>query len=74
MCWQLQFWIADLPASGSLNQLSQVFSLYGYEPKAGVKVTSQNTVVTGSNNRILYVRPVPDLATINKVSFVSHIV
>ncbi len=56
-----------LPTTGSLFQLSQVFSSYGYEPKAGSKVAMGNSNVTGSNNRIYYKRPSPDLAGLDKV-------
>jgi hypothetical protein len=54
---QLQYEIRSLPATGSLYQLSQVYSEYGYEPKAGTLITSVPTLVTGSNNRIYYRRP-----------------
>lgn len=53
---------------GSLYQLSQVYSQYGYEPKAGTdisKITS-STMVTGSNNRVYYKRPSPDAVTNSK--------
>ena len=40
--------------NGQLSQLSKVFSMYGYEPKAGDPITSNGTVVTGSMNRVLY--------------------
>jgi hypothetical protein len=43
--------------AGSLLQLSQVFSTYGYEPKGGLSITSNNTFVTGSGNRLYYVPP-----------------
>lgn len=48
--------ITSLPSAGSLYQLSQVFNDYGYEPKRGSSVTS-NTVVSGSNQRIIYSPP-----------------
>lgn len=53
----LQYEIRSLPATGSLYQLSQVYSEYGYEPKAGTLITSVPTLVTGSNNRVYYRRP-----------------
>ena len=56
------------PQSGSLYQLSQVFSTYGYEPKQGALITQEKTVVTGSNNRIVYTRPAYDMATNNQVA------
>lgn len=40
--------------SGTLSQLSKVFSTYGYEPKAGSVIVNNNTVVSGSLNRVLY--------------------
>lgn len=53
----LQYEIRSLPETGSLYQLSQVYSEYGYEPKAGTLITSVPTLVTGSNNRVYYRRP-----------------
>lgn len=53
----LQYEIRSLPATGSLYQLSQVYSEYGYEPKAGTLITSVPALVTGSNNRVYYRRP-----------------
>jgi hypothetical protein len=64
---QLSFSVTALPSSGSLYQLSQVFSSYGYEPKNGKLMTSTPTVVTGSNSRVFYKRPSPDVATNQKV-------
>lgn len=61
----LKFTIGSVPKTGSLNQLSKVFSDYGYEPKKGPQVVSGGVKVTGSNNRILYIRPTPDMATNN---------
>jgi hypothetical protein len=68
MLLQIQYKISSLPQSGSVYQLSQVYSAYGYEPKAGNVVTTTNTVVTGSNNRIYYKRPSPDAAGLDKVN------
>lgn len=59
--------LGELPSTGSLFQLSQVFSSYGYEPKAGMRVLTSNTNVTGSNNRIYYKRPSPDVPGLDKV-------
>lgn len=56
----LQYTITSPPSSGSLFQLSDVYSKYGYDPKAGVAITSGPSIVTGSNNRIYYKRPSPD--------------
>ena len=56
-----------IPRSGSLYQLSQVYSSYGYEPKSGKLIDKNGTIVTGSNNRIVYERPVYDKANNNKV-------
>ena len=56
------------PQSGSLYQLSQVFSTYEYEPKQGVLITQDGAAVTGSNNRIVYSRPAYDVATNNQVA------
>jgi hypothetical protein len=68
MLLQIQYKVSSLPQSGSVYQLSQVYSAYGYEPKAGNAVTTTNTVVTGSNNRIYYKRPSPDAAGLDKVN------
>ncbi len=51
-----------MPVSGTLRQLSQVFSSYGYEPAGGLLV-QVDSVVSGSNNRVLYSRPSPDAQT-----------
>ena len=59
--------ISNLPVSGSIYQLSQVFSMYGYEPKKGVQITSTSTAITGSDNRLVYTRPNPDHAGTEKV-------
>ena len=64
---QIQYKIDSVPSSGSMYQLSQVFSSYGYEPKGGELISFAGTVVTGSNNRIYYKRPNPDAAGLNKV-------
>jgi hypothetical protein len=63
-----KFVIQNLPMSGTLYQLSQVFSSYGYEPKKGTLVdpSSGEVVVTGSNQRVYYLRPTPDIATNQK--------
>ena len=53
---QLTATITSLPTVGTLYQLSQVFSDYGYEPKRGVPLTTPG-VVLGSKNRLLYVPP-----------------
>lgn len=64
---KMTFTTKSAPSSAGLHQLSQVYSSYGYEPKAGTQITSSaDTVVTGSNNRLYYRRPSPDAATINK--------
>ena len=44
-----------------------MYSTKGYNPKAGILIKTAGVVVTGSNNRIFYVRPSPDSAGINKV-------
>lgn len=66
--------VESVPDSGSLYQLSQVFSDYGYEPKAGSLISSSNVVVSGSNNRVYYVRPSPDSSTTGKwTEFTFHV-
>lgn len=44
---------------GTLNQLSQPYSSYGYEPKSGNLITGQSTpiTITGSANRFVYKPP-----------------
>jgi hypothetical protein len=66
--------VTSLPSSGTLSQLSQVFSNYGYEPKNGMVIQAVPTNVTGSNNRVYYARPSPDQAGINKVHNAHEIV
>jgi hypothetical protein len=63
---QMTYKTKGLPATGSLYQLSQVYSSYGYEPKKGTAISSEDVSVTGSNNRIYYKRPSPDAAGIGK--------
>lgn len=61
------FFVMTTPESGSLYQLSHVFSKYGYEPKNGAKIQNGTSAeVTGSNNRVFYTRPNPDSAGVNK--------
>ena len=60
---QLSYSVVTSTQSGSLYQLSQVYSQYGYDPKAGTKLSNGHTSVTGSNNRVYYSRPSPDAPT-----------
>jgi len=61
---KLKYHITSSPNSGKLTQLSQVYSNYGYEPKAGTVIQgSDSTQVTGSQNRVYYKRFAPDAAT-----------
>jgi len=46
--------------SGTLCQLSQTFSAYGQGNGRGRIITKENSVVTGSMNRVYYERPNPD--------------
>ena len=46
--------ISQLPARGTLYQLSNVYSSHGYEPIQGAQITTNHTTVTGSNNRVYY--------------------
>lgn len=62
---QLTYNAKTTPATGNLYQLSQVFSAYGYEPKKGSPVKVDD-LVTGSNSRVFYKRPSPDVSGINK--------
>mmetsp|Transcript_14714 Transcript_14714/g.18816 ORF Transcript_14714/g.18816 Transcript_14714/m.18816 type:complete len:377 (-) Transcript_14714:136-1266(-) len=63
---KLEVTITSLPSSGTLYQLSQVYSTHGYEPKLGTQITSAGTKVTGSKNRIVYVRPSVDAVNYDK--------
>lgn len=67
LLFQLTYRILEAPTSGKLYQLSQVFSAYGYNPKAGVQISSGDTIVTGSIDRVYYKRPSPDAASNSKV-------
>lgn len=57
--------IQTVPGAGKLYQLSKVFSDYGYEPKLGSQVTP-GSVITGSNNRIIYTPPANELPPYGK--------
>lgn len=68
----LVYQIASVPlispgtgSSGSLGQMSHVFSTYGYEPKAGVVATAAALPLNVSDpqNRVYYSRPAPDAVT-----------
>ena len=52
---KLTTFIRQLPKYGTLFQLSQVYSLYGYHPVSGVPITHNHTLVTGSLHRVYYV-------------------
>ena len=51
---RLIYVISQLPARGTLYQLSSVYSSHGYEPIQGTQITTKNTTITGSNNRVYY--------------------
>lgn len=58
---KLSYSILSNPSSGSLYQLSQVYSNYGRSPVSGSQILPDpNVTVTGSKNRLNYVRPCPD--------------
>jgi hypothetical protein len=48
--------ITSLPESGTLYQLSHIFSTHGYDPKGGKAITSVPAKVSGSKSRIVYKR------------------
>lgn len=55
---QLSARITVLPGTGTLHQLSQVYSDYGYEPKRGDQFPATLPVtVSGSKNRVVYRTP-----------------
>lgn len=51
--------VRTLPATGSLHQLTQVFSDFGYEPKRGSQIGAGQlpATVSGSQNRVVYAPP-----------------
>jgi len=51
---RLTYVISQLPARGTLYQLSSVYSSHGYEPIQGTQITTKNTTITGSMNRVYY--------------------
>lgn len=51
---RLIYVISQLPAHGALYQLSNVYSSHGYEPIQGTQITTKNTTITGSMNRVYY--------------------
>ncbi|DAZ99053.1 TPA: hypothetical protein N0F65_010939 [Lagenidium giganteum] len=54
----LQATITQLPLNGQVYQLSQVYSLYGYDPKKDTNpITTVPSAVTGSKNRVVFARP-----------------
>lgn len=52
---KLTYVITELPRYGTIYQLSQVYSLHGYNPISGKQITNKNTEVSWSSNRIYYV-------------------
>lgn len=76
---KMTYTLRSLPATGQLYQLSQVYSSHGIEPKAGVSLTKHSRTnvpvnVTGSNNRVYYTRPSPDVATVNRFDTFTYTV
>lgn len=65
--------LGDMPQTGSISQLSKVFSDYGYEPKRGVAARSGERV-TGSKNRVYYQRPTADAAGVGSWGIMSYTV
>ncbi|KAL3782533.1 LOW QUALITY PROTEIN: hypothetical protein HJC23_005207 [Cyclotella cryptica] len=53
--------ITRLPTMGTLYQLSQIFNVHGYDPKAGTPINTTPTKVTGKKSRVVYRRPIIDL-------------
>lgn len=53
--------ITSVPSVGSLFQISQIFSDYGYEPKRGLAIPTANAsnpvAISGSRNRFIYTPP-----------------
>mmetsp|Transcript_779 Transcript_779/g.1293 ORF Transcript_779/g.1293 Transcript_779/m.1293 type:complete len:362 (-) Transcript_779:95-1180(-) len=70
----LKYRVTSVPKSGSLHQLSKVYSAYGYDPKDGTRITNTPVLVTGSKNRVYYKRSTPDIATNNKWGTFSYTV
>jgi len=55
-------------------QLSQVYSDYGYEPKAGATIATVPAVVTGSLSRAVYTPPVGENAPEGRWSVMEYVV
>lgn len=70
---KLTYTIKSVPSTGVLYQLSQVYSNHNINPKAGIVLTPEMNV-TGSNNRIYYKRPNPDVGTTEKWGDIEFIV
>lgn len=74
---QLTTLITSLPAVGTLYQISQVFSDYGYEPKRGLALNSASVAspiaITGSRNRFVYVPPWNTNAPLEAVSAFAQV-
>lgn len=61
--------LTSVPERGTLYQLSQVYSDYGYEPSRGEAVNRSllPVAVTGTRNRILYAPPPNSNAPVGEV-------
>jgi hypothetical protein len=72
---QLTTKITSLPEVGTLYQLSQIFSDFGYKPERGVALPAASTAspvtVTGSKNRLVYNPPPYTNEPDNKVWIVN---
>lgn len=61
----LRYRVVSSPTTGSIVQLSKVFSDYGYEPIFGPVLQAgqgDSSIVTGSGQRFIYKRPALDVA------------
>lgn len=63
-----KFLLKILPSYGSIYQLSQVYSTYGYPPEKGPLISNNNSYVTGSLNRAVYQIPSTGLYYNNRLT------
>jgi hypothetical protein len=70
---RLIYVISQLPERGTLYQLSNVYSSHGYEPIHGTQITTKNTTITVSNNRVYY-KPRPQRVCSERADSFSYTV
>lgn len=65
------FYIVDLPANGTLRQLSQVYSNYGYNPIAGYNIQDLHSKVSDKKNRVYYISELLGLSSYDFFSYIA---